>query len=76
MGFWLSENFKKIFYNSPYSELTNLEDFDNISKNEIIEFHENFFQKGLVKVAVVGNVKEAKLNQSFQNVRIRALINL
>ena len=63
VGFLAQRKFQeKIFYNSPYSELTNLEDFDNISKNEIIEFHENFFQKGLFKVAVVGNIRESEID--------------
>ena len=53
---------EKIFYNSPYSELTNLEDFDNISKNaKLLNFRE-FFQKGLFKVAVVGNIKESEID--------------
>lgn len=59
VGFLAQRKFQeKIFFNTPYSELTNIEDYDNVTKNELIEFHKNSFNKGLYKVAIVGNLNE------------------
>jgi predicted Zn-dependent peptidase len=62
VGFLAQRKFQeKIFYNTPYSELTNLEDYDNVTKKELVEFHKSAFKNGLYKVAVVGNLKEKEV---------------
>ena len=63
VGFIAQRKFQeKIFHNTAYSHLTNLKDYDNVSRDEIISFHEKHYKKGLYKVAVVGRLKETTIN--------------
>ncbi len=53
---------EKIFYDTPYSELTNLKDYDQISRNDLINFHKQNIKKGLYKIALVGSLEEKEIN--------------
>ena len=53
---------EKIFYDTPYSELTNLKDYDQISRDELINFHTQNIKKGLYKIALVGSLEEKEIN--------------
>ena len=62
VGFTAQRKFQeKIFFNTPYDELTQISDFDNISKKEIVDFHDKWIKKGLYKIAVVGNIDSKEL---------------
>ena len=45
-----------VFPDSPYGVQTEKEDFDQLDRNDIIEFHEKHYKGALQKVAVVGNL--------------------
>lgn len=53
---------EKIFHKTPYSELTNLKDYDHISRIELVNFHEQNIKKGLYKIALVGSLREEEIN--------------
>ncbi len=59
---------KLIFQNSDYARHANLEDFDRVSRAEIIDFFEQFYRNGLTKIVVVGSIEsnamEYIVNQS------------
>ena len=64
MGFSAQRKFQeKIFFNTPYDELTQISDFDTISKKEIVDFHDKWIKKGLYKIAVVGNIDNKELEK-------------
>jgi predicted Zn-dependent peptidase len=64
VGFLAQREFQqKIFYKTPYKELTELEDFDNFSRKNIVDFHENNFKKGLSRIAVTGNLMEQEIKE-------------
>jgi len=64
VGFLAQREFqKKIFFDTPYKELTELEDFDNFSRENIIEFHEKHFKKGLSRIAVTGSLLEHEIKE-------------
>jgi len=52
---------EKIFHNTPYSELTHLEDYNNISRKDLIHFHQQNIKKGLYKIALVGSLEEGEI---------------
>ena len=52
---------EKIFHDTPYSELTQLKDYDNVSREDLIYFHEQNIKKGLYKIALVGSLKEGEI---------------
>lgn len=64
VGFLAQRKFQeKLFHNTPYSELTELIDFDHVSKKEIVDFHADSFKTGLYKVAIVGDLKEKEIHE-------------
>ena len=46
---------QRLFNNSPYGRITELEDFDSISIQELKAFHNEHYLNGLKKVIVIGN---------------------
>ena len=44
--------------NKNYANTTELSDFENVSIDDLKEFHAEFYLKGLIKVVVVGNLNE------------------
>lgn len=50
------EFIKRLLVNTGYSNLTQIDDFDNIQRNQLIEFHKSFYLSGLKQICVVGNV--------------------
>lgn len=60
---------KSLFGNTPYGEMTELEDFDTIERAEIIQFHRNFYKNGLQKIAVVGALEETQIDQLVVQVK-------
>ena len=53
---------EKIFHNTPYSELTELEDYDSVSRIDLIKFHNNNMKKGLYKIALVGSIEQNEID--------------
>jgi zinc protease len=49
--------------NENYSKITQLSDFDNVSIQDLKEFHAEFYLKGLAKVVVVGDLDEEIIQQ-------------
>ncbi len=50
---------KQLFANSPnYARQIELEDYDKITSDKLINFHKEFYLNGLMKVVVVGNMEE------------------
>jgi zinc protease len=53
---------RKLYSNSTrYTRQLELDDYDEIQQNQIIEFHQNYYLKGLRKIIVVGNLKENQI---------------
>lgn len=53
---------KTLFGQSDYGRFANLEDFDDVSRIELIDFFEQFYKKGLTKVVLVGDIIETDVN--------------
>lgn len=51
-----------LFQNSPYGDLTNLEDFDHINPQDLIDFHHEKYLSGLKYISVVGELDDTQLN--------------
>jgi len=51
-----------LFKNSPYGDLAQLEDFNHIEKNDLIEFHHSKYLSGLQYISIVGAVSDQDLN--------------
>ncbi|MEX1191160.1 MAG: pitrilysin family protein, partial [Brumimicrobium sp.] len=60
---------KSLFGNTPYGEMTELEDFDTIERKEIIDFHRNFYKNGLQKVAIVGALERTQVDKLIAQVK-------
>ncbi len=52
-----------LFKNSPYGDLTQLEDYDQIEQSHLIEFHKDKYLSGLQYIAVVGALNDEDLNK-------------
>ncbi len=50
-----------LFQNSPYGDLTNLEDFDAINPKDLMAFHQEKYCSGLQYIAVVGELNDAEM---------------
>ena len=48
--------------NEAYSSLMNEEDFENVDRNSLIEYHKKHYLNGLTKVVLVGNIDDATVN--------------
>lgn len=53
---------KNIFNASSYASIIELTDYDNISRSEIIDFFNQFYKIGLMKVVIVGDLSEKDLD--------------
>jgi predicted Zn-dependent peptidase len=52
-----------IFPDSPYGVVTEKEDFDQLDRNDIIDFHRKHYVGALQKVAVVGNLSNENIQK-------------
>lgn len=53
---------KKLFETTDYGRVSEIGDFDEVHQAEIIDFFEQFYKMGLMKVAVVGNLNQPDMN--------------
>jgi predicted Zn-dependent peptidase len=56
--------------NHPYGKKANLDDYDNLIHDEIVEFHTNYYNADNCKIIVSGKVDDSVisiLNQHFGN---------
>ncbi len=53
---------KQIFNGTPYSRLIELSDYDDVSRTEIIDFFNQFYKNGLMKVVVVGDLPQTTVD--------------
>lgn len=62
-------SFRQRFFNSSekYGRITNKEDLDNISRDELKIFHQKHYLKGLKKMVLVGNFSQNEID-SFMDV--------
>ncbi|HZH87457.1 MAG TPA: pitrilysin family protein [Brumimicrobium sp.] len=51
-----------LFKNSPYGDLTHLEDYDHIEQSDLIEFHKQKYLSGLQYISIVGSINDTDLN--------------
>ena len=49
---------KNLFANSQYGRLINEDNYDSITRQEIIDFHKAFYLSGLFKVVLIGDFQE------------------
>lgn len=63
---------REILGNTPYGQLTELEDFDRVDRDELVEFHRNHYSTGLQKIAVVGNLEKAQIDRLVTRVKTMA----
>lgn len=47
-----------IFPTSRYGDLTSAEDFDQLNRDDLVEFHKNHYLRALQKIAVVGDLDQ------------------
>ena len=52
---------KNLFFNSSYNRVIEEKDYDDISREEIVDFHKNKYLKGLFTVVLVGDFSESEL---------------
>ena len=60
---------KSLFGNTPYGKLTTLEDFEEIERAEIVNFHKNYYKNGLQKIAVVGALEQNQIDRLVAQVK-------
>lgn len=51
-----------LLQNSPYGDLANLEDFDHINPQDLIDFHRDKYLSGLRYISVVGELDDAQID--------------
>ena len=54
---------QKIFHNTGYAELSEEADLHSIQRTQLQEFHQNHYQKGLSKIAIVGALDEKQITR-------------
>lgn len=52
-----------VFPDTSYGQLTELKDFDRLERNDLIQFHKNFYLDSLQNIAIVGNVTQETVNK-------------
>lgn len=57
-----------------YSKGTFLEDYENINRQNLIDFHQEFYLKGLIKMVVVANIEENQINEFIDSVKSMAKV--
>ena len=50
-----------LFSNSPYGDLTQLEDYDHIDQSDLVEFHKHKYLSGLQYISIVGALEDEDL---------------
>ena len=60
---------QEIFSGTNYSNVTTQSDIENISRDEVIEFHKNHFLNGLKMITVVGDIKQVEIDQIMNKTR-------
>lgn len=59
---------KKMYSNSErYSRQLEINEYDNITRDQIISFHSNHYLNGLTRIVVVGNIDENQITQIINN---------
>lgn len=61
--------------NKNYANTLKLEDFDNITREQLQDFHAEHYLKGLSKVVIVGNLEENCIQKVIQETKEIALQN-
>ena len=56
-----------LFKNTPYGKLNQPEDYDTITRQDIIAFHQAYFLKGLIKINWVGNPTSQQIQTVIQS---------
>lgn len=64
---------ESIFGDSSYAQLNNMEDYDNIEREQLVEFHKEFYLQGLFKVVVIGNVSEKLIKNWVEKITPNAI---
>jgi predicted Zn-dependent peptidase len=57
---------EQLLGNTPYGRLTQLDDFSSVDRESLLEFHANYFLKGLIKVCIVGNIEQSIIDELVQ----------
>lgn len=57
---------EKLLGNTDYGRLTQLKDFSTVDRNSLVDFHAQFYQKGLMKICVVGNIDATIIEEFVQ----------
>lgn len=60
---------KSLFDSTPYGNMTMLEDFEQIERAEIVNFHKQFYKNGLQKIAVVGALEQSQIDRLIPQVK-------
>tara|TARA_B100000508_G_scaffold75230_1_gene58668 strand:- start:141808 stop:143061 length:1254 start_codon:yes stop_codon:yes gene_type:complete len=60
----------KIFPNSPYGQLIQRDDFENIDRDDLVTFHSNYYLNALQKVAVVGNLSQGEIDEIIEQTSV------
>jgi predicted Zn-dependent peptidase len=60
VSFLARREFQKQLFSSSenYSRMLEMEDFEHIKRSDLVDFHNKYYLKGLIKVIVVGNLDE------------------
>lgn len=67
---------KHIFHSSEnYARQIELSDFESIKRQDLVEFHENYYLKGLKEVVVVGNLEKEFISFLKDNLSVMTLQN-
>jgi predicted Zn-dependent peptidase len=53
---------KAIFDQTNYGRYANVKDFDHVERTQIIDFFEQFYKSGLLKIVVVGDISTSDIN--------------
>lgn len=54
---------RRAFPDSPHGNLTQLEDFENVDRNDLVKFHKENYQGSLQKIAIVGNLEQSTIDE-------------
>lgn len=68
VGFLAQREFQKnMFHGTTYGNLIELQDYDSVDQTGIIDFFNEFYRNGLMKVVVVGNLQKEHINYIVNN---------
>lgn len=54
---------ERIFPNSPHGNLTNIDDFNHLCREELVAFHDKYYKSSLQKITIVGNLDDQHLKE-------------